>query len=255
MSKTFIPRYSRTPNHRWTTKGFSQLSDRDKLALLYAESCPHRHLEGIYTLPPEYACADLGWTLKSWTSALSILQTSGFIKWDAQSKTILLVDSLRYQAPENENQTDGAIRRITDLPGSPLIQEFCAIAWDHCNRKGASRAFKQFVDKLLKQTNTQLPEQAPTLLSEQTPTLLPEQTPTQLVKQGRSLNLKPLTNTKPLTLTGELPAGKAEEFRTDVTMVRMGSKPDDRMDQIGDPLKLLSPSLRQSFSEHMAVEQ
>lgn len=241
MSKPFIPRYSRIPNQRWTAKAFSQLSNLDKLGLLYAESCPHRHLEGIFTLPPEYACADLGWNLKSWTSTLHTLQTSGFIRWDAQAKIILIVDALRYQSPENDNQTDGAIRRILDLPESPLIQEFCAIALDHCNQKGASRAFKLFVEKLFKQTGTELPEP--------TPTLLPQQGPTQLKEQGRSLNLKPPTLTKSLSVLSQRPAGNTEEIMNDVSIGRR--QPEDRMCIIGDPLEYLSPALRETFLGHV----
>ena len=242
MSKPFVPRYSRVASSFWTDKIYSRWTDQVKLAALYVTTCSHRHLEGIYTLPPEYACVDLGWTLKNWNSVLNVLQTSGFIKWDAQAKTILIVDALRYQAPENDNQTDGAIRRILDLPESPLIQEFCAIALDHSNKKGASRAFKVFVDKLFKQTGTMLPEQ--------TPTLLPQQGPTQLGEQGRSLNLKPLTLTKPLTILSQRPAGTTETFRSkDVSTG--GSQPEDRMCQIGDPLECLSPGLRETFSGHV----
>lgn len=246
MSKPFIPRYSRTPNHRWLARDFSCLGDRDKLGLLYVETCPHRHLEGIFILPPEYACADLGWNLKIWTSTLNILQTSGFIKWDAQSKLILIIAALLYQAPENDNQTDGAIRRILDLPESPLIQEFCGIALEHCNRKGASRAFKLFVEKLFKQTGTQLPEP--------TPTLLPQQGSTPLGEQGRSLNLslnlKPPTLTKSLTISGQRPAGNTEKFRSEDASTG-GGQPEDRMCVIDDPLKYLSPSLRETFLGHV----
>lgn len=191
MSKPFIPRYSRVPSHFWTDKTYSMWSDRVKLAGLYVTTCSHRHLEGIYTLPPEYACADLHWTMKNWKSALTILQESNFIKWDDRAKIILIIDALRSQAPENENQADGAIRRILDLPDSPLIKDFCVIALEHCTRKGVSMAAKLFVQRLLQQTGTQLPEQ--------TPPLLPEQTQTQLEEQGRLLNLIPLTKSKPPT--------------------------------------------------------
>lgn len=242
MSKPFIPRYSRVPSSFWTDKIYSKWNDEVKLAALYVTTCSHRHLEGIYTLPPEYACADLRWSSNNWKRSLTVLQISNFVKWDPLTNIILIVDALRFQAPENDNQTDGAIRRILDLPESPLIQEFCAIALDHSNKKSASRAFKVFVDKLFKQTGTMLPEQTPTLLS--------QQGPTQLGEQGRSLNLKPLTLTKPLTISSEPPAGNKEKFRRkDVSTG--GSQPEDRMCQIGDPLEHLSPRLRETFSGHV----
>lgn len=240
MSKPFIPRYSRWPCQRWLTKAFSGLSDRDKLGLCYLETGPHKHIEGIYLLPPEYACADLGWTLKNWLLALGALEVAGFIKWHAQSRTVFIVDALLCQAPENPNQADGAIRRILDLPASPLIQEFCAIAWDHSNRKGASKAFKQFVADLFKQTGTLLPEQ--------TPALLPQQGPAQSGEQGRPLNLLPLTIAKPLTVFGKRPAGNQEKFRSEEAYT---VSDQDQPTQIGDILKNLSPRNREFFSGHV----
>lgn len=247
MSKPFVPRYSRVASNFWTDKIYSTWTDQVKLASLYVTTCSHRHLEGIYTLPPEYACADLRWTSHSWKRALTVLETSNFVRWDPRTNILLIVDALRYQAPENDNQSDGAIRRIMDLPESPLIKEFCAIAWDHCNRKGASRAFKLFVEKLLKQTGTQL--------HEQTHSLLPEQPPTPLVEQGHPLNLIPPTVAKPLSISSERPTGNPEKERKVASMGdgKRRKLDDDQIEPMGNPLEYMSPSLRETFAPHVEV--
>lgn len=148
MSRADVPRYSRISNRFWTDEESSTWNDRVKLAALYVMTCSHRHLEGIFKLPPQYACADLGWTMKSWKSALVFLQESNFLKWDSRTSVVLIVNALRYQAPENENQRTAAIRRIKDLPNTPLLQCFCSLALDHCYRNGATGQAKEFAEQI-----------------------------------------------------------------------------------------------------------
>ncbi|MEQ1847107.1 MAG: hypothetical protein ABL983_16180 [Nitrospira sp.] len=148
MSRADVPRYSRISNRFWTDEKSSTWNDRVKLAALYVMTCSHRHLEGIFKLPPQYACADLNWTMKSWKSALVFLQESHFLKWDSRTSIVLIINALRYQAPENENQRTAAIRRIKDLPITPLLQDFCSLALDHCYRNGATGQAKVFAQQL-----------------------------------------------------------------------------------------------------------
>src|SRR5678815_3021433 len=131
MSAANVSRYSRVSTRFWTDETSSEWNDRVKLAALYVMTCSHRCLEGIFKLPPQYACADLHCTLKTWKSACTVLQESGCLKWDSRTNVILIVNALRYQAPENPNQAAAALRRIKDLPDTPLLQEFCALALDH----------------------------------------------------------------------------------------------------------------------------
>lgn len=156
MSRADVSRYSRVSTRFWTDEKSSEWNDRAKLASLYAMTCPHRSLEGIFKLPPQYACADLHWTLKTWKSACTVLQESGFLKWDSRTNVILILNALRYQAPENPNQASAALRRIKDLPDTPLLQEFCALAMDHCYRKGATPAAQAFAQQLQQQLHERL---------------------------------------------------------------------------------------------------
>jgi hypothetical protein len=180
MSRADVSRYSRVSTRFWTDEKSSEWNDRVKLAALYVMTCSHRSLEGIFKLPPQYACADLHWTLKTWKSACTVLQESGFLKWDSRTNVILIVNALRYQAPENPNQTSAALRRINDLPDTQLLQVFCALAMDHCYRKGATPAAQAFAQQLQQQLHERLGQP-----------LSP-------------LNLKPLTQPQPQPITQPL---------------------------------------------------
>ncbi|MBS0158596.1 MAG: hypothetical protein JSS26_08395 [Nitrospira sp.] len=158
MSRPVVARYSRISARFWTDEKSSVWPDRVKLGALYILTCPHRHLEGIFKLPPQYACADLQWTLKTWNVVLSELQEYGFLKWDSQTQVVLVVNALRYQAPENPNQTAAALQRIKDLPNSHLLKDFCSLALDHCYRKGATAAAQGFAELLRQQLRERLGE-------------------------------------------------------------------------------------------------
>ncbi len=163
MSRPDVSRYSRVSTRFWTDEKSSEWNDRVKLAALYVMTCPHRSLEGIFKLPPQYACADLHWNLKTWKSACSILQESGFLKWDSRTNVILIINALRYQAPENPNQAAAALRRIKDLPDTLLLKEFCALALDHCYRKGTGPAAQAFAQQLQEQLGERLVQWLPPL--------------------------------------------------------------------------------------------
>jgi len=109
MSRPDVPRYNRIPVSYWTAEPTSHWPERIKLASLYLLTCPHRHMEGIFKLPPQYACADLHWSMKSWKTAIVVLETSGFLKWDSSTNVVLIIDALRYQIPENPNQIESVI--------------------------------------------------------------------------------------------------------------------------------------------------
>lgn len=159
MSRADVPRYSRISSRFWTDEKSSAWIDRVKLAGLYLMSCPHRHLEGIFILPHQYACADLHWTTKTWKSACTVLEESGFLKWDSLTNVILIVNALRYQAPENPNQAFAALRRIKELPDTPLLQDFCRLALEHCTVNGATPAAQAFAQQLHQQLQERLGEQ------------------------------------------------------------------------------------------------
>jgi hypothetical protein len=96
--------------------------------------------------------ADLRWPTKKIDHMMAALRDEEFISYDLDTSTILIRNALKYQSPENPNQSEACLRRIKELPKSSIVTEFQAMARKHCYRKGASasaQAFAQLLDKLL----------------------------------------------------------------------------------------------------------
>lgn len=185
MSRPDTPPYFRVAPRFWGDERVKGWSDDTRLFSVYCITSPHRTLEGIFICPVHYMVADLGWTAKKVGAQLAILETSGFLKFDSATSLLLIRNALKYQFPENPNQIKGAIRRIKDLPNSPLLQEFQELVRKYCYRKGAgsdvqgfpylldqalSERFPQQLAQPLGQSLTLSPSQAQTKTQTQTPT-------------------------------------------------------------------------------------
>lgn len=109
---------------RWST-------DATTLAL-YLLTCKHRHTEGLYELPLGYAAADTGLTLDQVDQALDDLVDDGFVEHDPAADLVLLPKALAYQAPSGGDQIVGAVRRLEELPDSPLLTRFAQVCAELC---------------------------------------------------------------------------------------------------------------------------
>lgn len=217
-------------------------SDEERVAAGYFMTSSHRTMEGIFLHPVGYASEDLRWPEKKVRKAIAFLTEKEFLRFDSTTNTMLIMDALKFQTAENENQAKACLRRIADLPKTELLLNFHSLAKQHCNRKGSSSFAKIFYQLLSEQLGQQLGQQ------------LPEELTEPLFPLNLNLNLK----TKPIilnlkqnieSLNQETRQGMAEESRN-VTTGGSGNEPDDQINPIGDPLKDLSPALRQTF-EHM----
>lgn len=157
MSRPDVPIYSRVPGMYWPRT--ASWSDEVKLGGLFVLTCPHRTMEGIYRLPISYMAADLRWTVKKVSRVIASLTEEGFLRFDSKTNVMLIVDALKIQAPENENQAKSCLRRIANLPKTDLFAEFLLLAKQHCFRKGASAYSQAFYSLLEQQLTKQLGEQ------------------------------------------------------------------------------------------------
>ncbi len=148
MARADVPRYFRVSVRFWTDEKARDWPDNVRLLALYLLTCSHRTLEGIFVLPLQYVVADCPWSLKWVKKSMAVLTKDGFLRYDPVTKVMLIRNALKYQCPENENVIKGAIRRILDLPQSPLLIEFLGLAKLHCNREGASELAKDFYLRL-----------------------------------------------------------------------------------------------------------
>lgn len=152
MGRLDVPKYFRVSGRFWFDERAAKWPDDLKLFALYLLTNQHRTMEGIFVLPVPYMAADLRWPLKKIDQMMSALRDEEFISYDSDTNTILIRNALKYQSPENPNQSEACLRRIKELPKSLIIREFQMVARKHCYRKGASasaQAFAQLLDKLL----------------------------------------------------------------------------------------------------------
>lgn len=152
MGRLDVPKYFRVSGRFWFDERAAKWPDDLKLFALYLLTNPHRTMEGIFVLPVPYMAADLRWPTKKIDHLMTALRDEEFISYDLDTSTILIRNALKYQSPENPNQSEACLRRIKELPKSSIVREFQAMARKHCYRKGASasaQAFAQLLDKLL----------------------------------------------------------------------------------------------------------
>jgi hypothetical protein len=148
MSRPDVPPYFRTSPRFWGDERVREWSDDTKLLCLYLFTSPHRTIESLFPLPVHYIVADMKWTARKVKQHLAILTENRCIAVDSSTDLILIRNALKYQFPENPNQIKGAIRRIKDLPDSPLLQEFQVLVRKYCYRKGVGAEVQGFPEQL-----------------------------------------------------------------------------------------------------------
>lgn len=171
-TRTDTPRYYRVCPRFWKDERVLSWSDDQKLLALHILTSPHRNPEGIFNLPLSYIAADMKWTRSKVQKAIDRLIADGFILFDHKTELMLIRNALKYQVPENPNQAESVMRRVKELPSSPLLQEFLELANQHCYRKGAGSAAQAFCVRLAEVLAQRLPQELsePLTLSE-APTL------------------------------------------------------------------------------------
>ena len=121
-------RYYRVSPKFWTRAEQKGWSDDTKLLALYLLTGPHRTTEGLYRLPRKYAQADLEWSAERFAQRLQELVEDGFCRYDDNAQVILITGAMRYQACANENMAKAAVRRLAELPETPLTSDFKQLA-------------------------------------------------------------------------------------------------------------------------------
>jgi hypothetical protein len=116
---------------------------------LYLLTNRHRIAEGLYRLPLGYVEADLQWSPQRLTQPLAELLSDGCVKYDESAQVVLIVGALEYQAPANPNSVTAAIRKIAELPRTPLLDDLLASAEAHC---------QPFAERLRERLRERLPQ-------------------------------------------------------------------------------------------------
>jgi hypothetical protein len=106
--------------------------------LIYTTTCPHSNMLGLYRLPLDYASADLGWELKRLRKAFALLKKRRLVEYDRQAEVVWCPNILAWQPLENSNQAVGAVRQLTALPETRLLEHLRTALAPGFGRKGKS---------------------------------------------------------------------------------------------------------------------
>jgi hypothetical protein len=121
-------RYYRVSPKFWSRAEQRGWDDDTRLLALYLLTCPHRTTEGMYRLPLKYAQADLEWSPQRLGERLQGLVDDGFCDYDHDAGVVLILGALKYQACANPNMAQAAVKRLAELPETPLRATFQQLA-------------------------------------------------------------------------------------------------------------------------------
>lgn len=146
--------------------------DRVKLLALYILTCPHRTTEGLFRLPKQYICADLGWDMEALAKPFARLIQDGFIEYDEENQVMFICKALKYQRPDNPNQQQAAINKLSQLPPTPLWPRFLAAAQAYAEpfAQALRKAFPQAIPKGIGNSPAPAPPPPPAPTQAQAPT-------------------------------------------------------------------------------------
>lgn len=120
-------RYQKIYTQIWNDEKFVELSPAEQRFFLYLLTAPSSNLIGIYVLKEGYACDDLKCLQKDFQRLLSEVLQKGLVSYDEKHKVILIKKYLKHNPLTNPNQVKAAVKIVSSLPKSHLLQEFKGI--------------------------------------------------------------------------------------------------------------------------------
>lgn len=114
--------FSQFPLKIWRDRQFRQLTDDAKLALLSLWCGPQSTSSGVMRLEDGYGAMALDWTVERWQAARTDIERHGFIKHDADTDEILIVNFFSTNRPANERARIAVTKQILAVE-SPELQD------------------------------------------------------------------------------------------------------------------------------------
>jgi hypothetical protein len=117
-------RYQVIESKIWNDEYFVKLTAMQQRLFLYLLTCPHGNFLGIFVLKPAYAVGDLRISEDEYLKDLKSL--SHFMEYDELTDVLWIKNLLRYgtKGKLNDKQKAGAVKLISELPKSELLQHF-----------------------------------------------------------------------------------------------------------------------------------
>lgn len=107
-------------------------SDDMLLVAIYLLTCRQRRTEGLYRWTLGFGAPDMSnehrkWSEKRFHKAFDALRDAGFIEYDEKAHVLLVVNALK-RHKLNPKQITGVVNAATQLPATPLLDRFIALA-------------------------------------------------------------------------------------------------------------------------------
>lgn len=112
--------YSQVNSKFWQDEKMIKLNAITKYVFLHLLSCPNRNIWGCFHFSKTTAIEETGLSKKKYLIAFDELVNLGIIEYDEDSRMLLIVNFLKHNPIENDNQVKGAISKLIDLPKSKL---------------------------------------------------------------------------------------------------------------------------------------
>ena len=127
-----MSRYAQTKSSLWQDTVFRSLSQLGQRVYIYLTSSPSSNCVGIYVLLPHYACGDLscsGFDCSSddFLNGLKEVCEAGLAVWDGVNNVVLITRHLVENPITSDDHFKSAVKRIQNLPDTPLLQELARI--------------------------------------------------------------------------------------------------------------------------------
>lgn len=115
--------FSQFPLKIWRDRQFRALTDDAKLALLSLWCGPQSTSSGVMRLEDGYGAMALDWTIERWQAARIDIERHGFIKHDADTEEILIVNFFTTNRPANERARIAVAKQISAIESEALQSE------------------------------------------------------------------------------------------------------------------------------------
>ncbi|MGB6440036.1 MAG: hypothetical protein WBE89_12045, partial [Methyloceanibacter sp.] len=115
--------FGRLESSFWDNPKVRELTDHEKLLLIYLFSCKHGNAIGCFVLPIEYIAADLGWTTEAASERIAALADHEFVSRDQRTNVIRVIGWWGHNALGNPKHAKNAGKTALSLPACELKEE------------------------------------------------------------------------------------------------------------------------------------
>lgn len=122
--KNDLGRYRKTYIRLWRHPGFAQLTDGERVLVLYLLTGPQTNRLGLYNLSVATAAEDLETLSQTITKRLAkVCVTFGWM-FDKRSRVLFIPSWFKWNPPENENVMKGSLKDLNEIAPCGLVDAF-----------------------------------------------------------------------------------------------------------------------------------